>query len=524
MSEDEVQASLLAEVEGTFGEGTASSRVKQLEALLRPMYGALPKNELGYLGHATVRYALHRLFVQRHGWFIKGLDVAGGHRNSTSGAGLLKEHVPAYVQDLFEKRLGGRGFGLHELGVLAATIEHLVHTETIKRLGDAFRVHDYLPTSLMSESQVDEVLDTYMTSYLLGEDLSNATLQEAMELKAELPEVYMAWNDTREFVRSLRRNITDSDGSAEQKASGGFDFSLVARVAERVGERFGSFQFHECQQIKLALMKMEEAGTGRVALSDFYKPAVNGHWQFQENVAYLRELGALDESDPAKPRVVIANYVTAPSNCIASSSFYSVCCMDECEGLLGHLERQIAAPEATSARIAALVAELPSSTVTAPRALSSSMTQRLEDIAAGNGGSVPLHGRLFAQWMHHAFPRECPYPHVSGTTNPQNPDEWEATGQETTATDEEMQFHIDNALNRTEESEFEVASLPWSPEEELLVCRPPTVPQVSGNSTWLASVRSIALFMSMVSIAYGLVRNAWGSSAPGGLTADKILV
>merc|ERR1719240_2606898 len=200
------------------------------------MYGALPKNELGYLGHATVRYALHRLFVQRHGWFIKGIDVAGGHRSSTSSAGLLKEQVPAYVQDLFEKRLGGRGFGLHELGVLAATIGHLVHTETIKRLGDAFRVHDYLPTSLMSESQVDEVLDTYMTSYLLGEDLSNATLQEAVELKAELPEVYMAWNDTRQFVRSLRRNITDSDGSAEQKASGGLDFSLVARVAERIGE------------------------------------------------------------------------------------------------------------------------------------------------------------------------------------------------------------------------------------------------------------------------------------------------
>merc|ERR1719326_1590416 len=135
MSEEDVQTSLLAEVEGTFGEGAASSRVKQLETILGPIYAALPKNERGYLGHATVRYALHRLFVQRHGWFIKGLDAAGGHRNSTAGAGLLKEQVPAYVQDLFEKRLGGRGFGLHELGVLAATIEHLVHTEAMKRLG-----------------------------------------------------------------------------------------------------------------------------------------------------------------------------------------------------------------------------------------------------------------------------------------------------------------------------------------------------------------------------------------------------
>merc|ERR1740138_37485 len=158
ISEEDVQTSLLAEIEGTFGEGSASSRLKQLEAVLAPMYAALPKNEEGYLGHATVRYALHRLFIQRHGWSIKGLDTAGGHRNSTASAGLLKEQVPAYVQDLFEKRLAGRGFGLHELGVLAATIEHLVHSEAIKRLGDAFKVHDFMPTSLLSENEADTVL------------------------------------------------------------------------------------------------------------------------------------------------------------------------------------------------------------------------------------------------------------------------------------------------------------------------------------------------------------------------------
>merc|ERR1719424_2603740 len=157
ISEEDVQATLLAEVEGTFGEGSASSRVKQLEAILGPIYAALPKNEKGYLGHATVRYALHRLFIQRHGWSIKGLDVGGGHRNATSGAGLLKEQVPSYIQDLFEQRLHGRGFGLHELGVLAATIEHLVHSEAIKRLGDAFKVHNFLPTSNMKESEADEV-------------------------------------------------------------------------------------------------------------------------------------------------------------------------------------------------------------------------------------------------------------------------------------------------------------------------------------------------------------------------------
>ena len=31
-----------------------------------------------------------------------------------------------------------------------------------------------------------------------------------------------------------------------------------------------------------------------------------------------------------------------------------------------------------------------------------------------NQGTVPLHGRLFAQWVHHASPRECPLPSHCG--------------------------------------------------------------------------------------------------------------
>jgi len=529
VSEEDVQSSLLAEVEGAFGEGAASSRVKQLEAVLSPIYAALPKNEQGYLGHSTVRYALHRLFVQRHGWVIKGLDTEGGHRNSTSSAGLLKEQVPGYIQDLFEKRLGGRGFGLNELAVLAATIEHLVHNEAIKRLGDAMKIHDRLPTSLLKVRQADEVLDTYMTAYIMGEDLSNMSIYDVLDLKAEMPELYLAWNETKDFVRKTRQDVTSSDGTTEQKTSEELDFALVARVAERVGERFGSFQNEECKQIKASLLNLEEPGTGRVRLSDFYKPAVGGHWQFQESMEYLRQLGALDESDPVKPRVIVANYISSPTNCIASSSFYSVCCMDECEGLLGHLEQQIAAPEATSTQVAKLVSELSSSSVVAPRKLSQSLLDRLGEIAAQHGGRVPLHGRLFAQWMHHAFPRECPFPHLSGTTNPQTPDEWlEATGKDVTATHKEMQVHVDTAeadpspsLNDADDEEIVLKALPWSPEEELLVVRPPHTENAVGGTF----LRNLVMCMVVASVAYGLLGKASTTSKLAqGWSAEKQLV
>jgi len=524
ISEEDIQTSLLAEVEGTFGEGSASSRLKRMKDSLAPMYAALPKNENGYLSHSTVRYALHRLFVQRHGWFIKGLHEAGGHRNASADVGILKEQVPAYVQDLFEKRLKGRGFGLHELGVLAATVEHLVHNEAIKRLGDVFKVYDYLPSSPLNEDQVDEVLDMYMTGYILGENLATMTLQEAMDAKDEMPEIFMAWNATKDFVRRVRKNITQYESSAEQRASGSIEFSLVARTAERIGEQFGAFQDHECKHIKASLVAMEEAGTGRVRLSDFWRPALNdpnGSWQFGESLSYLRQLGVLDESDAKNLRVIIPNYVSSPSNCIASSSFYSVCCMDECEGLLGHLETKIAAPEAAPEQIAMLVTDLSSSSVAAPRKLSQVLRQRLDEIAEVHGGSVQLHGRLFAQWMHHAFPRECPYPHVSGTTNPQTPDEWlQSTGEETMATEEEMQGVIEQDTSNGTQA-LHIDSLPWSSSEELLFERRAG----SERSGVISTIRNILLVSAMVATMYSFVHvSSGGPGKKGALSPEKHFV
>jgi hypothetical protein len=330
------------------------------------------------------------------------------------------------------------------------------------------------------------------------------TSQDALDAKNEMPEIFMAWNSTQEFVRRVRKNITEFESNAEQQASGAFDFSLVARVAERVGEQFGNFQNHECRQIKSSLMALEEAGTGRVRLSDFWKPALSGEWQFSESLSYLRQLGVLDETDAQHPRVIIPNYVSSPSNCIASSSFYSVCCMDECEGLLGHLERYIAAPEATAQLIGDFVSQLSSSTVSAPRKLSKSLMDRLIEIGVAHGGNVQLHGRLFAQWMHHAFPRECPYPHVSGTTNPQTPDEWlESTGEDTMATEEDIQKFLDQPhLNETKE--FQVEALPWSPEEELLAYPVRTRPLMS-------TLRNVLLFAAVVPFVFSILRSASGS-------------
>merc|ERR1719498_95765 len=266
------------------------------------------------------------------------------------------------------------------------------------------------------------------------------TLRKVQKLKVKMPQIYLAWPETRLFIRSTCSDVT---AGAEK-----LDFAMVARIAERMGEQFGAFQAKECRQLKATLLKVEDRGTGRVRLPDFYKPAFGGQdgaWQFQESVPYLQELGALDESDPEVPKVIVSNYLQSQANCIASSSFYGVCCMDECEDLLTHLENDIKASEAPAARIAALISALPSATVDAPRELPATLRQRLDEIAGAHGGTVPLHGRLFAQWMHHAYPRECQYPHVAGTTAPQSATSWKnATAENPQATLEEIQQIVDN--------------------------------------------------------------------------------
>merc|ERR1719161_911295 len=138
------------------------------------------------------------------------------------------------------------------------------------------------------------------------------------------------------------------------------------------------------------MMEIEKPGTGRVTLASFYGSALNnGSWQFMESVPYLRQLGALDDSDPAQMSVIIPNYINSPSNCVASSKFYKVCCIDECDSLLAHLEAKIDAPHASPETIAKLVSALSSSTIAAPRTLPSGLVWRLEDVAGQHDGLVP---------------------------------------------------------------------------------------------------------------------------------------
>jgi hypothetical protein len=422
------EQALLAELGKALGSGhrhATEKRIKRIEQMLSPMFGAMVKNEHGNLGPAAAGYMLHRVFVQRHGWFIRALEPANASFaawNTSTPTAVLEERVPTHIVQLFEGRLGQHGLGLRELAILAATLEHMVHTEALQRLNVSYQGTGFSLEDVLSNEEAIQVLDMYMSVYILGfmhEDLNTLTGGMAKEMHDNILEMYPTWPETQQFLREVHSSVApDRDY---------FYYNDIETVIAEVGERYGRFQDIECRQLKDWLVEVEDnsvGGAGRVRISDFYGRALNdGKWQFSETVDYLRQLGALDESDASNPRVIIPNYISGPSNCVASSAYYSVCCLDECEGILGQIEQRLAAPEASPSTITNLVSMIPSATMPSNRSLSPWLHHRLDEVAKHHGGVVPLHGRLFAQWLHYAYPRECQFPHISGTVNPKRPED-----------------------------------------------------------------------------------------------------
>jgi len=375
---------------------------------------------------------------------------------------LSKSAAVGYVQKLLGKEVGLRG-----LTVLAATITDLVQNEAIGTLSSVFSGLD-LPLSGPVPLEASEfAIKSYMIALLMGRSVRGAKSKKDFQLlERDVQRAYPSWQESVTFASDLR--LTDDLARRSrrnpfiQRADSSFDDA--SDFVQMFGQKFGLFQNLDCRQIKSKLMDWESEGSGRVPLAKFYNDiSVGKDFKFAESVKYLRELGSLDETNPRQPSVVIPNYITGASNCLSTASFYSVCCTNECESLFGKIERAAGAQTSTPGQIAQMVANMASDTVDAPRNISSTLMSRLNDISAYHRGQIPVHGRLFAQWMHHAYPRECPFPQLAGSTNPLTPEEWASTRSEAyLVTKEEA-----NILTKAEV--VEVGDLPWTNVEERIV-------------------------------------------------------
>jgi len=269
---------------------------------------------------------------------------------------------------------------------------------------------------------------------------------------------------------------------------------------------------------------MDPHVTGRVPLSKFYGTGLDSEWRFGESESYLRELGALDETSRWGKQVIIPNYIQAASNCIVTTSHYMVCCANDCNPIISDIEEAIGAPTAEVNELLSLVRNMSSMTSLEDESqvtVDATLSAQLESIANSHGGEVPIHSRLFMQWLHYVFPRECPFPHKSGTVASVAPLEYKGNY---VATVDEMKAHSSEVramanttdLNATMAKEELQWMSQWSEEEELLA----GYEALGKSSSWLSRASCI-LFLGASLLGFvGFNRKIDGKM---GVKADFLL-
>jgi len=554
MTQTDVETLLMSEFSNAFRGGAAREHISRLELELRGMYMAVPKDASGRLGHALVCHMLHRFFMQKHGWFIRGLQPGNasglqylGRGNQTEvqiksfiddadETAFGQEWVPGYLQEFIEEIQGGRGINLRELAVLAAALEHLIHNESNQRVEMSFAALELPFTTLLDEDQIRQALEVYMMVHIWGGQFLKTVSIDLIEgpdklnpLREWFATSRQDWEQLQEWTHSIQMEV------APTSIGKPLDFTGFARVAEEVGRRYATYNDLECDALRSDILQIESTKAGRVRLADFYKKGLyGGTFAFTDKIEYLRALGAIDDSNTSEPYVIIPNYVASRTNCLDVSDFYVICCRNECDRLLATIENKL--PMGNPRRILELVASLSTKTVEGPRTLPATLVRRLNFIADTNEGLVPFHGRLFAQWMHHAFPRECPYPQLSVDVATMAPDEWlHATGHESVEqTNEEMQVIVDSdssilpvGENAREQHDLAENDLPWDEVEEVffpaageVVTLQQSIPKAPQRSL-LVKVAPVFFILGAAAFAWKMKWNTKSSGWRDGLLSEK---
>jgi len=486
---------VVSEVLGN-GHGVVQPRLTNIRRILQPLFSTLPKNKGGKISAPLMRYAVRRYFSQSHAWIVKGFEPHVDPVNmSNVDSDILKDKAPGYIRSLLEEQFSHCGFSLNNVVAMVASLERLAFDEVVRGVELAFYLNDYDRTGALSESDLTEIL----SSFLITEMLEGTDDKEAhRRMRKKIHRRYPHWDTTLLFLKdNVGSDIFERRASLNPFAEQTYSFEDAVRMAERVSEDFGSWSNHECHEMKDMLMEMDVHDTGRVKLSDFYSYSKDGAWQFLEPSEQLRQLGALDESSTwLGPQVMISNYITSMSNCITSAPYYSICCLNECDQVFQQLESRIAAPSATASQI---VKALESSTG-GPN-ISALHQQRLNEIASLHSDQIHLHGRLFARWLHFVFPQECPYPHAAGVVKPFNQREWkELVGEEAeSASDEEIIGHLQTDFAKRAPSVAAGAEM-WNLEESLLESSTPSDFRPNTIRTSLRIATQIGMLVALLSL------------------------
>mmetsp|Transcript_60319 Transcript_60319/g.166967 ORF Transcript_60319/g.166967 Transcript_60319/m.166967 type:complete len:580 (+) Transcript_60319:101-1840(+) len=502
--EASLQASLEAAVGG--GGGAAARQLARIEEGMWHTFQALPKNSMGRLAPRSVRHLVHGYFAKEHGWLIKGLEPHGMQLNMTEvhNVSILQDKAPALVEALLEARHSGHGLSLGDVVAMAAALEKLIFEESIMLLKAAYMLNGQSAEAAIDETVLHDVLTSYLLVFEMGIRGNLSDIRKHQAIKRKVAAAGGSWLTLVEFEQDAVGNFEFAHRDLVNPfVPPEYSFEAASRIVEDLAGGYGKWQNTECRQMKEELMGLDPDGSGLVPLKAFYSQPETADYQFTESVDYLSQIGALDESETGKPRVRIANYMTGPSNCIASSSYYSVCCLSDCEGLMNELESKVSAPTASPEQLLGLVANLSTSS-DERRELPQALSEKLHSIADRHDGAVLLHGRLFAQWMHFAFPSECPYPHISEDPAVLTPGHW--LNRTATASREVRQQHIEAASQAVEDAKMQSA-LRWS-DDEILPLEEPQSRRSGALGSAVRVVMQVLLLLVLLRTLFAGLRTA----------------
>lgn len=477
--------------------GVYSAQFESIKERLLPTFSALPQNSNGHIEPLALRTAVHRYFMQQYGMSLRAFEP---HRplntSELHSAEVLQDRAPAYVEALIRERFANNGFAFTDSVAMIATLEQMLFDDTgerVQKVCERFKI------------QTDEDIPL---------DIAGSLLQ-AMYAELEygsLPEFWMSYPVLDHAVSELKRveyeriHATGDDafGSVFRK---GVSFKELQRAGHRMVQGV-SMTMTDCRGLRRHLSDLDSEGTGRVDLTRFYLAGNQKQYDFSESKGWLRQMGALDESSAARgPQVIIPNYVSSASNCRLHTPLYRVCCPNaECDGLMAEVEKSVGAPAANPDAILPLIQD----TTDHSKRLRSALESKLRAIAQQHNGVVPLHGRLFSQWLHFASPHACPFPHKRGHILDQSLGE---CGKECLASLEEKESVIENdskgpsslpELGSTDSDDsLDIWLAQWSHEEELVNGFEVLDPQTSLD-TWIKA----ALALTPLSLVLFLKRSA----------------
>lgn len=379
-----------------------AQRLFAVEEFVRPTFEAFPKNSKGRVPMQAIHSIVRSYMAEEHGWLIKAFEFTSRNSTELQEALILRARAPAIAAALEEQahRADSPGLSLSDVVSIVAAVEHVILDEMMPVLRGAYTLNAREETDQLDRDALVDVLTSFLLVFRQGSKRNLKDPRRHMVYKKHARKSVDFWQGLVKFAKDATEGI---------EHTGLFSFEEASQIARDMMLGYGKWQHGECHMMKTRLVELDTSGTGRVPFEIFSAQPAHAHYQFAETGAYLRQIGALDESEGA-PQVLVANYLAAPTNCIASSEYYSVCCLSECEGLVNALEGKVKASEVPPRQLLEAVGGIASSTVGTRKELPPGLVQLAHAIASQHLGFVPLHSADFKRWMHYAFPNECPFP------------------------------------------------------------------------------------------------------------------